>query len=82
MKLQIVTNTKERKLHKIQEVWSPQGWNLHVRRSLDHWKIGWVFDMLALIEDFFPGTNLETDKLLWRHHSDGQFFVNRMYKET
>ena len=36
-------------------------------------------DMLALIGDF-PGTNLETDKLLWRHHIDGQFFVNRMYK--
>ena len=36
-------------------------------------------DMLALIGDF-PGTNLETDKLLWRHHTDGQFFMNRMYK--
>ncbi|KAG5627527.1 hypothetical protein H5410_012745 [Solanum commersonii] len=28
----------------------------------------------------FFDTNLETDKLLWRHHTDGQFFVNRMYK--
>ena len=35
--------------------------------------------MLALFGDF-PGTNLETDKLLWRHHTDGQFFMNRMYK--
>ena len=42
-------------------------------------EIEWVTDMLALIGDF-PGTNLETDKLLWRHHTDGQFFVNRMYK--
>ena len=33
----------------------------------------------ALIGDF-PGTNLETDKLPWRHHIDGQFYVNRMYK--
>ena len=64
---------------KIQEVWSPQGWNLLFRRFLNDWEIEWVTDMLALIGDL-PGTNLETDKLLWRHHTDGQFFVNRMHK--
>ncbi|WMV46587.1 hypothetical protein MTR67_039972, partial [Solanum verrucosum] len=64
---------------KIQEVWSPQGWNLLFRRFLNDWEIEWVSDMLSLIGDF-PGTNLETDKLLWRHHTNGQFSVNRMYK--
>ena len=48
---------------KIQEVWSPQGWNLLLRRFLNDWEIEWVTDMLASIGDF-PGTNLETDKLL------------------
>ena len=48
---------------KIQEVWSPQGWNLLFRRFLNDWEIEWVTDMLASIGDF-PGTNLETDKLL------------------
>ena len=48
---------------KLQEVWSPQGWNLLFRRFLNDWEIEWVTDMLASIGDF-PGTNLETDKLL------------------
>lgn len=41
---------------KIQEVWSPQGWNLLFRRFLNDWEIEWASDMLALIEDFL-GTN-------------------------
>lgn len=29
---------------------------------------------------YFPGTDLERDKLLWRRHTDGQFSMYRMYK--
>ncbi|WMV46344.1 hypothetical protein MTR67_039729, partial [Solanum verrucosum] len=63
----------------IQEMWSPQGWNLTFRRPLNDWEIPWVVDFLTLIRNF-PGTNTDADKLIWRHHNDGIFTVNRVYK--
>ncbi|KAG5630453.1 hypothetical protein H5410_002170 [Solanum commersonii] len=40
----------------IQEMWSPEGWNLTFRRPLNDWEIP------------------------WKHHNDGIFIVNRVYK--
>ncbi|WMV51891.1 hypothetical protein MTR67_045276 [Solanum verrucosum] len=64
---------------KISEMWSQQGWNLVFRRLLNDWEIEGVIELLNMIEGF-PGTNLETDSLLWRQHPDGRFSVNRLYK--
>ncbi|KAG5627463.1 hypothetical protein H5410_012681 [Solanum commersonii] len=41
--------------------------------------MGWDLIRKPFDRRFFS-TNLETDKLLWRHHTGGQFSVNKMYK--
>ncbi|WMV46725.1 hypothetical protein MTR67_040110 [Solanum verrucosum] len=70
----ICTNTNS----KIEEMWSPQGWNLIFRRLLNDWEIDGMVEFLGLIGGF-PGTTLEPDRLAWGHHKDGVFSVNRLY---
>nr|AAT40556.2 hypothetical protein SDM1_4t00019 [Solanum demissum] len=70
----ICTNTNS----KIEEIWSPQGWNIIFRRLLNDWEIDGMVECLGLIGGF-PGTTLEPDRLAWGHHKDGVFSVNRLY---
>ncbi|WMV36518.1 hypothetical protein MTR67_036414 [Solanum verrucosum] len=70
----ICTNTNS----KIEEMWSPQGWNIIFRRLLNDWEIDGMVECLGLIGGF-PGTTLEPDRLAWGHHKDGVFSVNRLY---
>ncbi|XP_059288373.1 uncharacterized protein LOC132041681 [Lycium ferocissimum] len=64
----------------IEEMWSPQGWNLVFRRLLNDWEIAWVAELLSVIGGF-QGTNFEPDKLTWKHNQDGLFSVNRLYNK-
>ncbi|KAG5616439.1 hypothetical protein H5410_016263 [Solanum commersonii] len=70
----ICTNTNS----KIEEMWSPQGWNIIFRRLLNDWEIDGMVECLGLISGF-PSTTLEPDRLAWEHHKDGIFSVNRLY---
>ncbi|WMV47077.1 hypothetical protein MTR67_040462 [Solanum verrucosum] len=70
----ICTNTNS----KIEEMWSPQDWNIIFRRLLNDWKIDGMVECLGLIGGF-PGTTLEPDRLAWGHHKDGVFSMNRLY---
>jgi len=63
----------------VSDCWSPQGWNLNFRRHLNDWEVERVVDLLKEV-DTFGGTIMEPDRLRWRHSSEGNFTVNKLYK--
>ncbi|KAF3635863.1 putative serine incorporator-like [Capsicum annuum] len=69
--------------NKIQDVWTPQGWNLLFRRLLNDWEIR-VGGRDASLDWRLPwhqlGNRCSTMETPWKHHSDGQCSVNRLYR--
>ena len=56
------------------------GWNLHLRRNLNDWKMG---NIVAFHDTMAQFSNLtrEEDKVVWKIGSKGAFTVNSAYKD-
>ncbi|KAG5593819.1 hypothetical protein H5410_035051 [Solanum commersonii] len=64
----------------VAEMWTGQGWNLHLRRNLNDWeveRIGALYNTLAS----FNNLTGEEDTAIWKIGNKGVFSVNSAYKK-
>uniref|UniRef100_M1CC58 Reverse transcriptase zinc-binding domain-containing protein n=1 Tax=Solanum tuberosum TaxID=4113 RepID=M1CC58_SOLTU len=64
----------------VADLWTGQGWNLHLRRNLNDWEI----TSIARFHDTMArATNLteEQDRLIWKGERKGEFTVSSAYRE-
>ena len=64
----------------VAEMWTGQGWNLHLRRNLNDWEMGNIVAFYDTMGQFRNMTR-EEDKVVWKIGSKGVFSVKTAYKD-
>ncbi|WMV32616.1 hypothetical protein MTR67_026001, partial [Solanum verrucosum] len=62
----------------VAQVWTPQGWDLILRRALNDWEISRVVGLLQVLNPF-PGVTEGPDRPIWKLHNKGSFTVKSCY---
>ncbi|WMV14734.1 hypothetical protein MTR67_008119 [Solanum verrucosum] len=64
----------------VAEMWTRQGWNLHLRSNLNDWEMGNIVAFHDTMAQFSNLTRKE-DKVVWKIGSKGVFSVKSAYKD-
>ncbi|WMV55733.1 hypothetical protein MTR67_049118 [Solanum verrucosum] len=60
-------------------MWSPQGWDLSLRRNLNDWEVCRLVEFFKRLESF-QGLKEGEDCLWWTEHNKGRYKVSSGYK--
>lgn len=60
-------------------MWSPQGWALVFRRSLNDWEVDRMMEFYKHLERFID-LQSGVDTLMWQGHKSGFYKANAAYK--